>query len=380
MTAPVPASAVAGTSNGVMPLPLAPAPAPAVASVASASLPPLPPVSVSANSTSSSDVPLYVLLANERRYPARGSRAGAAASASRAGARTPPVAASPTVSTAGGTSGLPAGAGSAARKRRAATPAGAGTPVAGADAPGAAGTTGADVYGDGDADDGTGEGALLATSKRLRSAVGAAAGAGGGTGASAGPVVSLAGDTFDSTASAGTPAASPTAAAADAVWEPNPRECCKRGQCLEWYERVVFPDDLREAFRFGATLLTEFNSRFLRGRDAAGTVRNGRVYVAVSSVADIPMLGLFAGQDIKKGTRYALFDARSLIYLIFLFIYVSIFFCLSLFLSRRGRDPVRRLAAAGDGHLGGTAVAPHAHTPHPRLVVCHGWPATRSAV
>ena len=46
---------------------------------------------------------------------------------------------------------------------------------------------------------------------------------------------------------------------------------------------------------------TMMTSNYIKARDEIGTIDNGRLYVAVSSICEQPILGLFAGVQFKAG-------------------------------------------------------------------------------
>jgi len=100
-----------------------------------------------------------------------------------------------------------------------------------------------------------------------------------------------------------TPAGAPmTSAIIDvATWIPNPHECCALRRCLDWYNACVFPNDVMEKFKEDTLLASQITTRYRKMIAQAGTLRNGKVFVAVSDVASYPILGLFSGTFIPKG-------------------------------------------------------------------------------
>ena len=91
--------------------------------------------------------------------------------------------------------------------------------------------------------------------------------------------------------------------------------CCEERKCLHYYwQKGIFADDYTHRFSYESTLAHQFTPRFLKLRQNSGTLRNGRVYVAVSERGTEPMLGLFAGENIAKGknnSQYMILMSRN---------------------------------------------------------------------
>lgn len=78
-------------------------------------------------------------------------------------------------------------------------------------------------------------------------------------------------------------------------------ECCRTHTCHLWYDPQL-KNDLMEKFYADSTLTLEWTKAYLNLLSSVGTLKNGKVFVATSDLAQAPMLGLFAAEDILKGS------------------------------------------------------------------------------